>query len=351
MKEKGVLRLSACRIIAGLIVLMMSTALFAFMACNGSDSNGTVVVYTSLDQPFSEPILNEFESQTGIEVKAVYDVEAAKTTGLVNRLIAEKNRPQADVFWSSEYAQTSLLKEKGALTPYDSPSAREIPAQYRDSENYWTGFAARARVIIVNTELVPESEYPKSIFDLLDPKWKGEAGIANPLFGTTATHAAALFAYLGVNDARAYFEGLLDNDIHIVNGNSVVRDMVVSGELKVGLTDTDDAYAAVARGEPVEMIFPDQNGLGTLLIPNTVALIQDGPHPEEAKQFIDFLLNPEIEERLAFSTSRQIPVREAVAHPTDMLSLQEIRAMEVHPQAVAEQMPDSSRWLKEAFLK
>ena len=344
------MRLITCRIIAGLIVLIMSTT-FSFMACDGNDSNGTVVVYTSLDQPFSEPILNEFESRTGIEVKAVYDVEAAKTTGLANRLIAEKNRPQADVFWSSEYAQTLLLKEKGVLTPYDSPSAKEIPAQYRDSENYWTGFAARARVIIVNTELVPESEYPKSIFDLLDLKWKDEAGIANPLFGTTATHAAALFAYLGVNDARAYFEGLLDNDIHVVDGNSVVRDMVVSGELKIGLTDTDDAYAAVARGEPVKLIFPDQNGLGTLLIPNTVALIQDGPHPEAAKQFIDFLLSPETEERLAFSTSRQIPVRESVAHPADMPSLQEIKGMNVHPQAVAEQMPDSSQWLKEAFLK
>jgi iron(III) transport system substrate-binding protein len=89
-----------------------------------------VVVYTSLDQLFSEPILREFQAQTGVEVKAVYDVEASKTTGLVNRLIAEKDRPRADVFWNSEVGRTLVLKDKGVLERYRSPSAEDIPAQF-----------------------------------------------------------------------------------------------------------------------------------------------------------------------------------------------------------------------------
>jgi hypothetical protein len=80
----------------------------------------SVVIYTSADQIYSEPILKEFEVQTGIKVLAVYDVEATKTTGLMNRLIAEKNRPLADVFWNSEFTQTILLKEEGVLAPYTS---------------------------------------------------------------------------------------------------------------------------------------------------------------------------------------------------------------------------------------
>lgn len=86
-------------------------------------ASGLVVIYTSADQVFSEPILKHYETISGVTVKAVYDVEAAKTVGLVNRLIAEKNNPQADVFWNSEIARTIALKERGLLVPYISPSA------------------------------------------------------------------------------------------------------------------------------------------------------------------------------------------------------------------------------------
>jgi iron(III) transport system substrate-binding protein len=326
------------------------TAVIVLAGCGGNAN--TVVVYTSLDQLYSEPVLNDFEAETGIRVQAVYDVEAAKTTGLVNRLVAEKGRPQADVFWSSEYAQTIMLKDEGVLAPYDSPSAADIPEEYRDPDDYWTGFAARARIIMVNKELVAEEDYPASILDLLDPSWgDNEVGIANPLFGTTATHAAALFAALGDEEAQAFFEGLLDQNVRVVDGNSVVRDMVVSGELKVGLTDTDDAHIAVAQGQPVDIIFPDQDDLGTLLIPNTVAMVNGAPHPEEAKRLIDYLLSPEVEARLAASESVQMPVREGVTGPADMPGLSEIRGMDVHPNDVAAQMTVSSEWLKEVFLK
>ena len=344
-------RLSRVGLFVALALLIAGLTAVVLLAGCGGDAN-TVVVYTSLDQVFSEPILDDFEAETGITVKAVYDVEAAKTTGLVNRLVAESGNPQADVFWSSEFAQTIMLKDEGVLQPYDSPSAADIPEQYRDPDDYWTGFAARARVIIVNTELVAEEDYPQSIYDLLDPSWgDNEVGIANPLFGTTATHAAALFAALGDEEAQAFFESLLDRNVRVVDGNSVVRDMVVSGELKVGLTDTDDAHIALADGEPVEIIFPDQDELGTLLIPNTVAMVKGAPHQEQAEQLIDYLLSPELEATLAASESVQMPVRGNVTGPADMPDLSELRGMDVHPNDVAAEMSTSSEWLKDVFLQ
>jgi iron(III) transport system substrate-binding protein len=337
-------------VILGAVILGL--LLLSFGACQSGKTEESVVIYTSLDQVFSEPILNDFEAESGIKVEAVYDVEAAKTTGLVNRLIAEKNHPQADVFWSSEYAQTLLLKEQGVLAPYASPSASDIPELLRDSEDYWTGFAVRARVIIVNTDLVPAEGYPESIYDLLDPSWgEGEVAIANPLFGTTATHAAALFAALGPDKAKEFFEELQRQKVRVVDGNSVVRDMAVSGEIKVGLTDTDDASIALEKGEPVAMIFPDQTGLGTLLIPNTVALINDAPHTQAARRLIDFLLSPEVETKLAYCSSRQIPVRETVDIPPDTPWMRGIRGMNVELSSVSEQMKASSTWLKEVFLR
>ena len=320
-----------------------------------SPSPETVVVYTSLDQPLSEPILKEFESATGVRVKAVYDAEAAKTTGLVSRLVAERERPQADVFWSSEYAQTLKLATDGLFKPYDSPAAQDIPATYRDPKHLWIGFAARTRVFIINTSLVSPNLYPRSIFDLLDERWApGDVIIANPLFGTTATHAAALYAALGPERTQEYFVSLRERGARIVDGNSVVRDMVVSGEAKVGLTDTDDAQDAVAKGAKVAVVIPDQEGadaLGTLIIPNTVGLVRGAPHPVQAKRFVDYLVGPEVESRLARSASVQMPVRASVAVPAGVTKLESLRPMSPSLAAVAEQYPHSSTWLRETFLR
>ena len=184
------------------------------VGCKGRGSNKQeVIIYTSLDKVFSQPVLEAFEEQTGIKVLAVYDSEATKTTGLVNRLIAEKSSPRADVFWNSETGRTIVLKQKGVLARYISPSAADIPDHFKDKDGYWSGFAARCRILIYNTDLLKDKDLPESIFELTEPRWKDKVSLAYPLFGTTATHAAALFAYLGDDKAKEYFNNLKANSV------------------------------------------------------------------------------------------------------------------------------------------
>jgi iron(III) transport system substrate-binding protein len=326
--------------------------IFCYLAISPPPLNAEeVVIYTSLDQIFSEPILQEFEKKTGIKVKALYDVEAAKTTGLVNRLIAEKNNPQADVFWNSEAVRTIVLKQKGVLAPYFSPSAEDIPEQFKDKDDYWTGFAARSRILIYNTGLIKKSEIPKSIFVLTDPKWEGKVAMAYPLFGTTSTHVAAWYALIGEEKTNNFLEGLKKNKVIIVNGNSVVRDLVVEGEAVIGFTDTDDANVAIQLGKPVDILYPDKEGLGTLLIPNTVALIRGAPHPKEAKKLIDYLLSKEVESRLAFCDSAQMPLRTGVKVPVHVPSYNAIKAMKVDFYQIAEQLAKSAGFCRELFVR
>ncbi|BBO87535.1 extracellular solute-binding protein [Desulfosarcina ovata] len=310
-----------------------------------------VVVYTSVDQIFSQSILQDYEKQTGVEVKAVYDVEAAKTTGLVNRLIAEKNRPQCDVFWNSEIGKTIVLREKGVLAPYASPAAKEIPAFLVDKDKCWTGFAARARVLVYNTDMIKEGDLPESIFGLTEPQWRGKVAMAYPLFGTTATHTAAMFTTFGEEKAKNYLQALKANEVVIVDGNSVVRDLVVEGRLPIGFTDTDDVNVAIQAGKPVKMLYPDKKGVGTLLIPNTVALIKNAPHPEEGKKFIDYLLSKEIESKLSFSESANMPVRDGVKTPDHVPAYSSIKAMEVDYYQVAETMPEAARFCQTVFVR
>ncbi|OPZ09197.1 MAG: Iron uptake protein A1 precursor [candidate division BRC1 bacterium ADurb.BinA292] len=121
-------------------------------AAQASAAARTAVVYTALDQLYSEPILAAFAEQTGIDVLSVYDSEAAKTTGLVARLVAERDRPRCDVFWNNEIVRTNQLQREGLLQPYAAPGAAHVPAAFKDPEGYWTGFAGRMRVVAFNTD-------------------------------------------------------------------------------------------------------------------------------------------------------------------------------------------------------
>lgn len=310
-----------------------------------------VVVYTSLDKVFSQPILEAFEKETGIKVLDVYDSEATKTTGLVNRLIAEKANPRADVFWNSETGRTIVLKQKGVLIKYVSPLAADIPPQFKDPDGYWTGFAARCRILIYNTGMLKEEDLPRSIFELTDPKWKNNVALAYPLFGTTATHTAALFMYLGDEKARKYFEDLKGNGVMITDGNASSRDRVADGTVPIGFTDTDDAFVAIKQGRPVNIIWPDTEGIGTLLIPNTVALIKGGPNSEAGKKLIDFLLSRKVEEMLAHCDSGQIPLRSEIKRPPHVPTLDKIKAMPVDYEKVASLMEPSGRFLQKLFVR
>jgi iron(III) transport system substrate-binding protein len=311
-----------------------------------------VVVYTSVDQVYSEPVLKAYEKTTGVSVRVVYDVEAAKTTGLVQRLISERANPRADLFWNGEIMQTLLLKEQGVLAPYSSPSASGIPPVFIDPDGYWTGFGGRCRVILVNTDLLAPDRYPTSVDDFVNGSVPGvQTGIAYPLFGTTATHAAALYAARGDRSAREYFVALRERGVRVLDGNAVVRDQVASGLLACGLTDSDDACGAVQKGSPVRIVIPDQGpgGQGTLVIPNTVALVRGGPNPAEGKRLIDHLLSPGTEAGLVGDGWFQMTTRGTSISPC--LNATTVVPMNVSYARVAAIQEDVKKDLAEIFIR
>lgn len=300
----------------------------------------SVVLYTSVDQPHAEAVLRAFEAESGVRVLAVFDVEASKTTGLVQRLRAEGERPRADVFWSSEVVQTVALARAGRLAPYRSPLAADVPPSARDPQGLWTGMGLRARVLLVNTGRVGPGDEPRRLDDLLSPRWKpGEVGLALPLFGTSATHAAALAERRGPEQAEAFFVGLRERGARFLDGNSVVRDRVVSGDLAVGLTDTDDAGQAERRGAPVRTVVLVPPDDGALFIPGTVAVVAGAPHPAEARALVDFLVRRRTEEQLVAAGFLLASVRDLPA------------GAEVDWGRVADRFEASQRALRERLLR
>ena len=325
---------------AGLAV----SAVVALAACRGTDPGPqaprTVTIYVSTDRVFSEPVLRAYERQSGVTVNAVYDTEETKSTGLANRLLAEQARPQADVFWSNEPVRTLVLKSRKALASYRSPSAEGIPAALVDTDGYWTGFSARIRVIAYNTTLVKPADAPQSVFDLADPRWRGQVAIADPRFGSTSFHVAALYAAAGDERMDAFFRQLKANDVTIVDGNSVVRDLVARGEVKIGLTDTDDVNVAIEDGQPIAMVLPDAAGLGVPVMPNMVSLIANAPHVQEGQRLIDYLLSRDVEAQLARSAAVQIPLHAGVPGPKNIPAIETFTPMTLDFTKAAQRVED-----------
>jgi iron(III) transport system substrate-binding protein len=281
-----------------------------------------VVVYCAHDREFAEGPLKDFRKATELNVAPRFDTEANKAVGLYEDLVREAKRPRCDVHWNNEILATLRLQKQGILEPYQSPSAEPFPAVWKAADHTWHAFAARARVLLVNTQWMREqgigrAEWPASMLDLTAPRWKGLVGMAKPMAGTTATEAACLFQVWGADKAKKFYRDLRQNDVQIVPGNKQVAEGVSQGQFPIGLTDTDDALLEIDAGQPVVIVYPDRDapeksGLGTLFIPNTVAIIKGCPNPKGARRLVDFLLSPEVEKKLALSGARQIPLNPKV---------------------------------------
>ena len=253
-------------------IVILASILLPILAKVKSASQA-VIVYTSQDQEYAEPIFNNFTKQTGIKVLPVYDNEAAKTVGLVNRLIAEKNNPQCDVFWNNEELRTRQLARDGVV------------------KSNWVAFGVRTRRLVVNTNLLPLARAPYDVLALTNKEYFGKVALAYPLFGTTSAHVLALREHLGQIGWENWCRTLAANKPFVVDGNSVVVKMVGKGEALLGLTDSDDVLAGQHDGLPVNSILLGQDGFA---ISNTAAVVANAPHSVAARNLINYLQSPKV---------------------------------------------------------
>lgn len=339
---------------------MRHTLLLAILLAGCGSSKPRVVLYCAQDRPFAELVLADFLQQSKLDLAPKYDSEANKSVGLYRELQMEAQRPRCDVHWNNEILTTLMLAKTGIYEAYESPSGKPFKETDKSGDQTWYGFAARARVLLVNRNLVPEAEFPRSLLELTAPRWKGRVAMAKPTHGTTATQAVCLFEVLGPEAAKAFYRGLKANEVKILPGNKQVAEAVGRGEVAVGLTDTDDAMDEIKAGKPVAMIFPDAAGgtaeqprLGTLLIPNTVAIVKNGPNTLGAKQLIDYLLSPAVEEALAKAGGYQIPLNPEVKVelPAALEPVRQAKPMQVDFAKAADLWETAQAFLRDEFAR
>ena len=139
------------------------------------------------------------------------------------------------------------------------------------------------------------------------------------------------------------------NGVKITTSNGESTDLVAAGQVDFSLVDSDDAVNTKKQGKPVEMIYPDQepDGIGVLILPNAVALIKGGPHAENGKRLIDYLLSKDTEHKLAFADCAQIPLHSRVETPPEVRRIEDIKTMRVGYADLARKMDEIQPFLKE----
>ena len=309
-----------------------------FVGCRGEDNDThRVVLYSSIDATYTRQVTRHFENTTDIRVDVVSDTEAAKSTGLISRLIAEQDRPVADVFWSGDPVRSMSLVRK------DIGRIFEVDGKFET--------ASRLRMIIYNREHLKGRKIPHKTTDLALPEFASRACIGNPLFGTTSMHAAALFDLLGEDQAKQFFENFSANGGRMLASNGEVRRRVASGEFLYGLTDSDDVSVALTDGKPVGFLVPDQdsNGLGAIAIPTTAVLINGGPNSDSAEKLARFLVSADTESILALSDAAHFPSAADVPLPEvfESIDLEKLKIAELNYERLSSKLEN----LHESFLK
>lgn len=239
----------------------------------------SLTIYTSQDQVYAEPILRGFEKQSGIKIRAIYDSEAVKTVGLVNRLIFEKNNPQCDLFWNNEELRTRQLATKGVLNTNMSIEA----------------FGSRTRQWVWNTNQISMASIPKDLFTLTNAHWRSKVAIALPLFGSTSTHFQILRQKWGKERWKQWCRGLIANDVITVDGNSVVVQLVGRGEVALGITDSDDIRAGLKNQLPIAGKSIVEDGF---IIRNSIGYIAGSPFQNLSKRLAEYLQSNSVKDSL-----------------------------------------------------
>lgn len=317
-------------------------------------SGSRLVLYCATDREIAQDLIDQFQKETGIHVDAKFDTEAAKAVGLVQEVRQEKAHPQCDVFWGGGAFFCTIMANDGCLARVPDDLLKAHGDAPRDPQGRWLGFAGVYRVLIVNTDVLPPQARPHSYLDLIDPRFKGHIGIANPLFGGMAAHTAAIFSTAGELQGRQWLAGLKRNDCAICAGMADVRDRVALGELWFGITSTIDAHVAIEGGKPVTVVFPDQGPgeIGAMNGYNAVALIAGAPHPREAVKFLRFLMTTQTEKILADGPGQNIGMLpDSVAQDVRPAWIsRDIRSMNVDWSKAVALHPMVSKAVKEILL-
>jgi len=263
--------------LCGLLVLGLLVAGTAW-------AQDSLVVYSSVDEENAKKLLDAFTKATGVKVRFTF----LSSGPAVARIEAEKNNPQADVWYGAPSENHVVLKEKGLSQPYVSPNTKELAAKFKDPEGYWTSFYMNPLGFASNVNILKQKgvEPPASWADLLKPELKAQVQTPSPqTSGTGYNMVAALVMIMGEDKAFDYLKKLNPSIQTYTQSGTAPSKAAAIGQAGVGIQFTPAFLQLIEEGYPLKITFPKE-GVG--FEAPAISILKGAPHLDLAKKLVDW---------------------------------------------------------------
>ena len=249
---------------------------------------GELTIYSGRGESLVGPIIERFEDLTGINVRVRY----AGTAELAVAILEEGDRSPADIYYAQDAGALAALAENGALTQLPDDIVNSVAAEFADASGRWVATSGRARVLIISPDRVPNP--PTSVFDLVDPEWRGRVGWA-PTNGSFQAFVTAMRQIHGDEATEEWLRGMIDNDVRVYPKNSPQVQAVHDGELDIGLVNHYYLIRQTSVNADWHGVnhFTDPGEAGALINIAGVALLNASDNDDNALRFVRFLLSEE----------------------------------------------------------
>lgn len=273
------------RAAVALSTVLLGMVLSGCALASGADED-TVRVYSGRHYDLEEAF-EQFAEETGISVEFLNGDDAE----LRERLAAEGDDTEADVYMAVDAANLALAAEQSLFQPLESPTLDEaVPASLRDPQGRWFGLSRRARTIVYNPQRVDPEEL-STYEDLADARWAGRVCMRNSTNVYTQSLVASLIAHHGKEEARSIVGGWVDNDVEIINSDVRIIDAIDSGACDVGVVN--HYYLARMLEEEgeldVALMWANQEERGTHVNVSGAGVTRHADQPELAQTLIEWL--------------------------------------------------------------
>jgi iron(III) transport system substrate-binding protein len=327
-------------------LLVAAVGLAVLPGCSGGGDK--LVVYSGRNQNLIGELLDQFAAENEIDISVKY----AETSELLPTLLEEGDRTRVDVFFSQDAGALAELSRERMLRKLPSRLTGDVDQRFRSSTGDWVGVTARARVIAYNTDELKPEDLPESVFDVIDPKWRGKGGFA-PTNASFIAFVSALRAQAGDDRTRAFLEGLASNRAERFDNNVLTLDAVASGDVLLGLVNHYYLYNEYREhpNAPVKNHFPGQKpgGEGTFINIAGVGVLEGTDQLDAAQELVEFLLGREAQEYFRNETA-EYPLAADVTAIPELPPLDSLKTIDVPLERLGAELDSTVQMIKDAGL-
>jgi iron(III) transport system substrate-binding protein len=289
-------------------------------------TNNELTIYSGRLRPDLTPIYKLFEGLTGVKlaVEMIYHLDVEK------RILDERTEPRGDLLLTNSQVAVEAVRGSGVFDPYEAGVARGYDSWLRAPDYSWLSFTAWPRSAMINRQVLPDPKmWPTRFEDFAAEAFRGRASTSTVNEETMVSQVSALRAVKGDEWTWKLIDRLLANGLRIYHSNKDTREALIPDGNAVAMVNSSNFHVFLMEGNPVGEAWLDQEpgGIGTNIEAHVMAVIKGAKHPQAARDFIDWLLSPEIQTLLARMFG-ETPVNPKAVHGM-VKPLSEIRRTEV----------------------